>query len=211
MLKMAQRLKKNAEFMLKLRIAIALSMLDRPGEPSRPQDKLEARIYIYLNPTSRAAFDAIASPDVPINCLAPFRFRGSFQLIMPGHPMDMNSKEHAFKKDHRISEWTKMRTFLDESGNRDAFLAFTHFFYGAVDQSILNGPLPIYPEDIYRARVLQAVKVQYPNIWSNLSNPMIDAINQQIANDKDDLLKLHAEMADVDLHWLRHEINKAAE
>ncbi|CAA7271820.1 unnamed protein product [Cyclocybe aegerita] len=131
-LKMAGRLRKTESIMLKLRIAIAFDMLDQISPTSKPSHHTirEQCVYLYLHPTSRELFEAMSSPLYDLNALislpAP---QGRLQLAMVGPP-DMKELDHPLLDEVRIRIWTRMRALLDASGNRDAFVVYTHFIYG---------------------------------------------------------------------------------
>ncbi|CAA7271819.1 unnamed protein product [Cyclocybe aegerita] len=170
--KLSRNVRKHPELMLKLRIAIAFNLLDELDKSPRLDYIPHIELKIYLLPIAPTDMLAVlTSPDeADMIRLAAEKIKGYLEVMFLSRSKTYPPTSFAYKVGDMASIGPAMvRRMLDTSGNHDAVLVYVHFMYH--DEDVLCGHLPIYFEDIYRARVLRAIKQKFPDIWG--TDPMI--------------------------------------
>ncbi|CAA7271817.1 unnamed protein product [Cyclocybe aegerita] len=200
--KLSINFRKHPDLMLKARIAIAFHLLDDIDGSHNLRRIPHVGLCMYLHPISPVVTQAVEHPDIDVMFLSTLKPPGDLQcfflpqsMVPPPDDPVFTSGELSFE----VVDPPLVRRIMDLSDNRDAFNVYLHFVYRQF--GIMCGLVPIYPVDVYRARVLRAIKQKFPDVWG--SNPMMQAINAQIRGDQRNVMKLRAPLADIDIQWMR--------
>jgi len=165
-MKVFQRIQRNTELLSKLSIAVAIHFIDKLGDRPDPQKIFIAGVLVCIRPYSNNDLAAHQSPNVPLNLLLEKPMMGTLNFYGVLDETDQYNDVDAV-----VDLWHGYRNYLDNNNHRDVPLVVLQLCYEKV--AIANGPLPIYPIDIERAKILLKAR-SLSSHWQEPSNPMLE-------------------------------------
>jgi len=167
-MKIFYRILGNPHLMSMLTIATAFHYIKQLGEVPDPKKIWIATLVTSIRPNRGPEYRALTSLEVDFGLLLKTKMMGHVAFNYVHDSTDDAKRLHSIS----VEQWRSFRMQLDRTGNSTAPLFIIQLAFNLF-REFLTGPLPIYPEDLERAKILYFAKQRHPDWWW-LPNPMLE-------------------------------------
>jgi len=166
--KLLQHVQKSDTLTTWLSMAVALKFLDQFDHHPEPEKQVwMVWLRFIARPCAEADFQALASPSIDLDVELRKPIMGKLHLI---EIIDTTNDDYLKKQKPLQDIWDRLQPILCA----DKVPLFV-VQLGYLENAILSGPLPIYADDIIRARIIRKAN-ELGVIQCVKSNPMIECV-----------------------------------
>jgi len=169
-MKFFYRILGHPHLMSMLTIATAFDYITKWGKAPDPKIFRIATFVSSICPSKGSDYRALTSSEVDFDLLLKKTMMGHLAF---DYVLDSTHDPKCFYPTF-IEQWRSFRMEMDMTGNNAAPLFIIQFGFNLFPE-FLTGPLPIYPEDLERAKILSIAKQRHPDWWL-LPNPMLEYV-----------------------------------
>jgi len=166
--KLLQHVQKSEILTTWLSIAVALKFLDQLDRHPEPEKQIwMVWLRFVIRPCAEADFQALVSPSIGFDVLLKKPMMGKLHLV---EILDTTNNDYLKNEKPLQDIWHKCQPIFCT----DKVPLFV-ILLGYLKKGILTGPLPIYADDIIRARILRKAN-ELGVIQCLKDNPMIECV-----------------------------------